>query len=256
MKARNVYYEVDKHFAWLMMNRPEALNALSEGMFADLEEALRKASADHQVYWLGIKGAGRAFCAGLDIKEVSGFSTRQQAREFVYDLVKPFWERFIGCDKPIIAVVDGPAYGAGAEIAMASDVVLASPRSTFAFSGGRVGALCCISAVIGQFMMTGRKVVEMNLTGTPISADQAQALGMVSYVEDRPQIENRIRLLIDEMRHVSPISNSSFKRIRRELVTTRMLRAAYRELYRTITSKDFKQGAAAFAKKTRPEYYL
>src|SRR5205809_2931641 len=158
------------------MSRPEALNALSKSMFRELEATLRSASKERAISSIVIKGEGRAFSSGLDVKEVSGFASRREAHEFVYDLVKPFWKRFLESEKPILSMVDGPAYGAGAEIALASDMVAASNGSTFAFSGGRVGALCCISAAFGQFTMTGRKVVEMNLTGAPISADGSAIL--------------------------------------------------------------------------------
>jgi enoyl-CoA hydratase/carnithine racemase len=255
MPSQDVDYAVREHTAWLMMNRPEVLNALSKGMFRSLETALRAASKDTSVHVIGIRGAGRAFSAGLDVREVSELATRQQAREFVYDLVKPFWKRFFECEKPVIAVVDGPAYGAGAEIALASDIVVASERSTFAFSGGKVGALCCISAGFGHETITGRKVVEMNLTGAAISAEEARGFGLVNYVEDATSLDARVNKILNEIRYVSPVSNASFKRIRGSTFTSQVLDIAHRELLRSITSPDFKKGAVAFKQKTRPEFY-
>jgi enoyl-CoA hydratase / 3-hydroxyacyl-CoA dehydrogenase len=237
------------------MNRPESLNALSKGMFRELEASLRDASKDRAVSSIVLKGEGRAFSAGLDVKEVSGFASRQEARNFVYSLVRPFWKRFLESEKPILSMVEGPAYGAGAEIALASDIVAASTGSTFAFSGGRVGALCCISAAFGQFAMIGRKIVEMNLTGAPISAEEARSYGLVNYVEETAHLRDRLDRILSEIRKVSPISNASFKRIHRSLFATRALDIAHRELLRTITSPDFVKGAAAFKEKTHPEYY-
>jgi enoyl-CoA hydratase / 3-hydroxyacyl-CoA dehydrogenase len=237
------------------MNRPESLNALSKGMFRELEASLRDASKDRAVSSIVLKGEGRAFSAGLDVKEVSGFASRQEARNFVYNIVRPFWKRFLESEKPILSMVEGPAYGAGAEIALASDIVTASTGSTFAFSGGRVGALCCISAAFGQFAMIGRKIVEMNLTGAPISADEARYYGLVNYVEETAHLRDRLDQILSEIRKVSPISNASFKRIHRSLFATHDLDIAHRELFRTITSPDFVKGAAAFKEKTHPEYY-
>jgi enoyl-CoA hydratase/carnithine racemase len=255
MPNQDVDYAVRDHTAWLTMNRPEVLNALSKGMFRSLETSLRTASKDAAVHVIGIRGAGRAFSAGLDVREVSELATQAQAREFVYDLVKPFWKRFFDCEKPVIAVVDGPAYGAGAEIALASDLAVASTRSTFAFSGGKVGALCCISAGFGPETITGRKVVEMNLTGSAISAEEARTYGLVNYVDDPASLDNRIEKILEEIRYVSPVSNAGFKRIRRSTFTKRVLDIAHEELLRTITSPDFKKGAVAFKQKTRPEFY-
>src|SRR5882762_797896 len=195
------------------MNRPEALNALSKEMFRELEANLRDASKDRTVSFIIIKGEGGAFSAGLDVKEVSGFVSRQEARNFVYGLVKPFWKRFLESEKPILSMVHGPAYGAGAEIALASDIVVASTRSTFAFSGGRVGALCCMSGVIGPSLMNGRKLVEMNLTGTPLTADEATNYGLVSHSVPREELTSTLEKVIQDIMHISPVSNSSFKRI-------------------------------------------
>jgi enoyl-CoA hydratase/carnithine racemase len=255
MLDQYVVYKVEGNTALLTMNRPEVLNALSKGMFRSLEAAVRDASKNLSVHVVVIRGAGRAFSAGLDVREVGGFASRTEARDFVYKLVKPFWEQFFECEKPVIAVVDGPAYGAGAEIALASDITVASNRATFAFSGGRVGALCCISAGFGQQTIMGRKVVEMNLTGSAIDAEEARTFGLVNYVEDPTGLDDRMVKITEEIRHVSPISNASFKRIRRTMFTTRVLATAYKELLRTITSPDFKKGATAFKQKARPEFY-
>jgi enoyl-CoA hydratase/carnithine racemase len=103
--------------------------------------------------------------------------------------------------------------------------------------------------------MTGRKVVEMNLTGAPISADEARSYGLVNYVEEATHLRERVDQVLNEIRNVSPISNASFKRIHRGLFTTHALDLAHAELFTTITSPDFEKGAAAFREKIHPEYY-
>ena len=255
MKLENVRYGVANHIARIEMSRPEVLNALSKGMFRDLRKALGLATEDNDTRVVEITGAGKAFSAGLDIREVGGFKSRAEAKEFVYGLVKPFWDQLFKCEKPVISLVDGPAYGAGAEIALASDIVIASTESTFAFSGGRVGALCCISGVIGSSLMNGRKLVEMNLTGTPITGDQAANYGLVSHSVPKQELISTLDTVARDIMHVSPVSNSSFKRIRRTDLTKTKLETGYRELFRTITSKDFREGSSAFVAKRGPEYY-
>ena len=255
MKLENVEYVVANHLARIEMNRPQVLNALSKGMFRDLTNALSLAAKDRDARVIEITGGGKAFSAGLDIREVEGFKSRTDARQFVYGLVKPFWDQLFKSEKPVIALVDGAAYGAGAEIALASDIVIASTESTFAFSGGRVGALCCMSGVIGPSLMNGRKLVEMNLTGTPLTADEATNYGLVSHSVPREDLTSTLEKIVRDIMHVSPISNSSFKRIRRTDVSKSKLETAYRELLRTITSKDFREGSNAFLAKRVPEYY-
>jgi enoyl-CoA hydratase/carnithine racemase len=93
------------------------------------------------------------------------------------------------------------------------------------------------------------------LTGAAVSAEEARTFGLVSYVEDPSAVEGRVSKILDEMSYVSPISNASFKRIRRSTFTSRVLDIAHRELLRTITSPEFRKGAGAFKQKTRPKYY-
>jgi len=255
MKFENVEYAVTNNVAHIEMNRPQVLNALSKRMFRDLRKALGLATEDGDARVVEITGAGKAFSAGLDIREIGGFKSPAVAKEFVYGIVKPFWDQLFKCEKPVISLVDGPAYGAGAEIALASDIVIASSESTFAFSGGRVGALCCMSGVIGPFLMNGRKLVEMNLAGIPLSADEATSYGLVNHSVPRQELIPTLEKVIREIMHVSPISNSSFKRIRKTDLSRTKLETAYRELLRTITSKDFREGSSAFLAKRAPEYY-
>lgn len=254
MKLENVDYEIANHSAHIEMNRPHVLNALSKGMFRDLRKALTFATNDTEVRVVQITGKGKAFSAGLDIKEVGDFRSKSVAKDFVYGLVKPFWEQLFRCEKPIVSVVDGPAYGAGAEIALASDIVVASEESTFAFSGGRVGALCCMSGVIGPTLMNGRTLVEMNLTGTPLRAYEAAKNGLVSHCVPQQELLPTLERIIREITLVSPVSNSSFKRIRKADLSRTKLETAYRELFRTITSKDFREGSSAFIAKRLPQY--
>src|SRR5690348_6422242 len=99
MSLENVRYEVENHLARIEMNRPQALNALSKGMFRDLTKALAQASNDREVWVAEITGAGKAFSAGLDIKEVGGFKSKVEAKKFVYGLVKSFWDQLFKCEK-------------------------------------------------------------------------------------------------------------------------------------------------------------
>jgi enoyl-CoA hydratase/3-hydroxyacyl-CoA dehydrogenase len=243
------------HTAWIRMNRPEVLNALSKEVFRGMRKSLVAASEDKRARAIVITGSGNAFSSGLDIRQVSKFSSTPAARDFVFGLVKPFWDALFKCEKPVVSMVNGPAYGAGAEIALASDVVVASTRSTFAFSGGKVGALCCISPIIGPAMTRGRIVVEMNLTGEPLTALEAKQAGLVNYAVPAKQLLSATRRILEKIQQVSPISNSSFKRILWTTIPRSSFAMAYTQLLRTITSPDFRRGAEAFRLKQHPNYY-
>jgi len=103
--------------------------------------------------------------------------------------------------------------------------------------------------------MNGRKVAEMNLTGATVNAQQALYYGLVNHVttvEEQPGLTNKI---LDQISHISPVSNSSFKRIERTMITDQSLDTSYKELLRAMTSEDFKKGAKAFLEKSTAKYY-
>lgn len=253
--ASTVNYEEKEHTAWMRLNRPDVLNALSQSMFKALEQGFKLAQEHKDVHSVVIRGSGRAFSAGLDIAEAANFDSKKKAENFVFRSVRPFWDQYLNCEKPVISIVDGPAYGAGAEIALVADIVLASTDAVFGFTGGRVGALCCISGLIGPLTMNGRKVTEMNLTAETINAQQALYYGLVNHVGPSNELETETSKILDQIAHVSPVSNSSYKKIRRTLISKASMDTAHNELLRTITSDDFKKGAKAFLDKTSKKYY-
>lgn len=224
-------------------------------MFRALEHGIQIATQDPEVFTLVIKGSGKAFSAGLDIREAASFRSRKETRDFVYHYVKPFWQAFLRCDKPVLAIVDGSAYGAGAEIALASDIVIATTNSVFGFTGGRVGALCCISGLLGPLTMNGRKVAEMNLTGETLNAQQALYYGLVNHVTPVDEQAALTTKILDQITRISPVSNSGFKRLERSLITDQSLDVSYKELFRAMTSEDFKTGAKAFLEKSTAKYF-
>jgi len=101
----------------------------------------------------------------------------------------------------------------------------------------------------------GRKVVEMNLIGEPTTAQEARKIGLVNYAVPKGKLLATTMSILEKLSHVSPISNSSFKRILWDTVSESALETAYEQLLRTITSPDFKKGSGAFARKQILDYY-
>lgn len=117
-----------------------------------------------------------------------------------------------------------------------------------------MGALCCISGVVGPLLMEGRKLDEMNLIGNPISAKEAMDAGLVTYLTSQDEMTKKASSVLDDLAKVSSISNSSFKRIRRSAISRQSLSIAYQELLTTITSRDFREGSRAFVAKGTARY--
>ncbi len=103
--------------------------------------------------------------------------------------------------------------------------------------------------------MGGKRVVEMNLTGRPVSAEEAQRIGLVNHAVPEKELLSTTRNILSDLSKVSPISNAGFKQILKETIPKKALRTAYRELLKTITSPDFREGSKAFRLKKPPNYY-
>jgi enoyl-CoA hydratase len=183
-------------YAVLTLNRPEAMNALSRGLMTALADAVDALAADASVRVLVLTGAGRAFCAGLDLKEIGAGQGSVGGRERARDPVQAL-ARF---DGPIIGAINGAAVTGGFELALACDVLLASPAARFADTHARVGIAPGwglsqkLSRIIGP-----SRAKEASFTGNWISADQAAAWGLLSRVVPADQLLAEARRLATEM---------------------------------------------------------
>ena len=211
----------EKHpdgYAVLTLNRPGAMNALSSGLRRALAETVDQLEADPAVRVLILTGAGRAFTAGLDLKElgVSGLSTTRSGAGAMQDAVQVgdpvrSLARFSG---PVIGAINGPAITGGFELALACDVLLASPQARFADTHARVGVMPGwglsqkLSRVIGIY-----RAKELSLTGNFLSAEQALAWGLVNRVVPADELLPQARALACDMLSVIPSMLVSYKRV-------------------------------------------
>jgi 2-(1,2-epoxy-1,2-dihydrophenyl)acetyl-CoA isomerase len=166
----------------ITLNRPEALNALSEQLKDELADALKAAERDRSVRCLVLTGAGRAFSSGQDIKELqaaSGLSIGQALR----DRYSPLIVRIRSMEKPIIAAVNGVAAGAGCSLALACDLRTASDKASFIQAFVRIGLVPDCGATFLLPRLVGlSKALEMAMTGDAMDAGTALSLGLVSRV--------------------------------------------------------------------------
>ena len=167
----------------IVLNRPEVLNAVDTTMHFELEAAFDEFAADPDQRICVIWGAGgRAFCAGSDLKHVTDMRAAGRDAELVYPPhgYAGLIERF-DLDKPVIAAVDGIAYGGGFEIVLACDLAIATNRSRFALPEPRVGAVALGGGVHRLARQIGTKqAMDMILTAEPVSAEEAYRLGIVN----------------------------------------------------------------------------
>jgi enoyl-CoA hydratase/carnithine racemase len=196
----------------LTINRPKQYNALSGAVLAELQTALESIAADAAVRVVVIAGAGPAFCAGHDLKEMRA----NPKREF-YDALFAQCSRFMTTiarlPQPVIARVHGIATAAGCQLVAACDLAVASDNAKFATSGINVGLFCSTPAVALSRNVSRKRALEMLFTGEFIDAPTAKDWGLVNRVVPLDRLDDEIGHLASSIIAKSPVAVATGKRM-------------------------------------------
>jgi 2-(1,2-epoxy-1,2-dihydrophenyl)acetyl-CoA isomerase len=244
----------------ITLNRPDKLNAFIGHMRRDLAEALEHAGADRGVRVVIITGAGRAFCAGGDVRFMAELMERRDSEEFV---------RILGAGrrvitsirhltKPVIAAVNGPASGAGANLAFACDLRIAATTASFTQSFLKVGLHPDWG---GTFflprLVTPNKACELFFLGEAIDAAEALRLNIVNQVVEPEELEAASLQLAERLRSAPPLALAAAKQAVYESEAAdleEMLRYETEAQLRCFESDDGHEGVRAFLERREPRF--
>lgn len=184
MAYEAIEFNIEDGIAFLHLNRPEAKNAIDDVMrveIADVVRRLRK-GIDHKeldVRVLVLGGRGGAFCGGGDVKSMATKKTSQMMHRRMTD-VQDWFRDLLKLEMPVIAAVDGPAFGAGFSIALAADFIIATPKASFCAAFGRMGLVPDTSIVFTLPRIVGlQRAKELIFSARVLGADEAKAMGIV-----------------------------------------------------------------------------
>jgi enoyl-CoA hydratase/carnithine racemase len=243
--------------ARITLNRPDVRNALSRTMVAELEAALAAAEADPAARVIVLAGAGeRAFCAGADLKGVGDRGTTLQARESFGGLAR-ILEALARMRTPVIAQVHGYALAGGCGLAVGCDLVIAADDAVFGLPEIKVGLLP-LMVMAPILRAVGRKRgMLMILSGEPVTAGEAFAMGLVSRIVPRADLERETTALAGRLAAFSPTAVALAKEAAatiQDMEYGKSLRYL-RELITLVgLSDDAREGIAAFFAKREPEW--
>ena len=242
--------------ATLTLNRPEQYNALSLALLAALEEAMTSIAGNRAVRVVILTGAGKAFCAGHDLKEIHESGDPGFARE-VFERASRVMIALTHLPQPVIARVHGPAYAAGCQLVAQCDLAVAVPEARFATSGVSYGVFCSTPGVPLSRNIPRKQAMEMLLTGEPVDAATALAWGLVNRVVPAAGLDLEIGRLAQSIiaksaAVVAAGKTTFYDQIDRGLDEAyRVATAAMAECVRT---EDGKEGIAAFTEKRKPRW--
>ncbi len=261
MTFETVTYELDKNVATVTMNRPDALNALSRQLTADLTAAIRLAIADNARAVI-LTGSGRAFCSGGDLREMkSMWESEGRIEAFLeeplaalHELVKLIRETPV----PFIAAVNGVCAGAGVNLALACDIVIAAEDASFREAFVRIGlSPDCGGTFFLPRAIGEKRAAELFMTGDAVTAQRALQIGMINAIADEGELATDAGKMAAKL---AAGPTGSIGRIKRMLNATfsndltAQLTLEHECQIESGKSEDFKEGVAAFFEK-RPQSF-
>jgi enoyl-CoA hydratase/carnithine racemase len=240
----------------LTLNRPAQFNSLSHTLMSDMQAELDRIAADAGVRVVVLAGAGKAFCAGHDLKEMRANPAKAMQRA-LFDQCSKLMLTLVRMPQPVIARVHGIATAAGCQLVSMCDLAVASDNSRFAVSGVNLGLFCSTPSV-GLARNLGRKqAMEMLLTGDFIDAPAALARGLVNRVVPLAQLDEEIRKLTDSIVAKTPVAIKTGKQMfyrQLEMGLDDAYELASETMACNMMAEDAQEGIDAFLAKRQPRW--
>jgi enoyl-CoA hydratase/carnithine racemase len=239
--------------AIITLNRPEQLNPLSTALMTELTEELERQAARPEVRAIVLKGAGRAFSAGHDLKEMMDRSLDEERD--IFAVCNKLMATVQSVPVPVIAAPHGIATAAGCQLVATCDLAIASDDCRFATSGVKYGLFCSTPGVAVARNISRKHAMEMLLTGRFIDAATAERWGLINRAVPIAQLDAEVTALVNELAQLSPYALRIGKEgFYKQVEATQA--DAYKQMAEAIScnavAPDGKEGIAAFVEKRKP----
>lgn len=251
----SILLEIKNNIAFLTLNRPEKFNSFNREMALELQQELSKAIADKNIRCVYITGEGKAFCAGQDLGEVAD-QAGPGMDKILAEHFNPIITLIRNLNKPVVAAVNGVAAGAGANIALCCDVVVAAESSSFIQAFSKIGLIPDSSGTFFLPRLIGfQKASALMMLGDKVTATEAERMGMIykvfsdnSFKEESIKIAATLAALPTKGLSFikQALNNSLFNNLEQQLQTEDELQQKAASTY------DFKEGVQAFLEKRQP----
>ncbi len=253
--------ERDASIAILMLNRPQARNSLSEALLNALAAAFADIAVDKTIRAVVLAANGTAFCAGHDLKELTGRrSDADGGRSYfrhIMNTCSAMMQQIVNLPQPVIAAVQGPASAAGCQLAASCDLAIASSAAKFATPGVDIGLFCSTPMVALSRNVARKYALEMLLTGEMVSAERAAAIGLINRVvapgDERKSALKLAKTIASKSSYVVKIGKQAFYR-QAELGLAAAYNYASEVMTENMMARDADEGICAFIEKRDPSW--
>lgn len=253
----SILFEIRKGVAYITLNRPEKFNSFNREMALLMQAKLDEAASLHEVRCVYITGSGKAFSAGQDISELVG-EHKIEIKQILAEHYNPIVRRIRNLPKPVVAAINGVAAGAGANIGLCCDVVVASASASFIQAFSKIGLIPDSGGTFTLPRLIGwQKASALMMTGDKVTAPEAERLGMIYKVFEPDTFEEeskKIAVSLSQMptkglAYTKHALNSSFHTIWEEQLS---LEDKYQQ--KAAATEDYGEGINAFLEKRNPTF--
>ncbi|WP_115462222.1 enoyl-CoA hydratase-related protein [Winogradskyella aurantiaca] len=250
--------QIEEAVATITLNRPEVFNSFNREMALALQDVLGQCEANDAVRAIVLTGSGKAFCAGQDLKEVTDPELNPGFRKILEEHYNPIIKRLRTIKKPVIGAVNGVAAGAGANIALACDIVVAHQKVSFIQAFSLIGLVPDSGGTYTLPRLIGfQKAQALAMLGDKISAEEAEAMGMIYKAVPLEEFESTILKLADKLSKMPTKALGMIK----ELFNASMSNSLEEQLameseyqIEAAQTDDYAEGVAAFIEKRQPNF--
>ena len=240
----------DKSVFWVIINRPEKANAIDQGMWKQLAEKLDEGALADSARVIALTGKGKYFSAGADMADIASAANQTAAFEFLLGRIRPVFDRILRSPKPVVAAVNGPAIGGGAELVFACDMAVANRDAYFSLAQGRYGIGPSLGLTLGVPVIGRKRLADMALTERRVDAMEAERWGLINSIA-KGSLESEVEKLAEYISETPP----TLIRAMKEVLLRQMSLAGYESAFSYFAmfsqSQETKAGTARFFSKKK-----
>lgn len=253
-----ILLKTENQIAFISLNRPDVFNSFNKEMAFLMQDTLDICANDKNVRAIVITGNGKAFCAGQDIGEITNPDLNPGFRKILDDHYNPIITKIRTIEKPIIGAINGVAAGAGANIALACDIVLASENASFIQAFSKIGLIPDSAGTFFLPRLIGlQKATALMMLGEKVSAIDAEKMGMVYKVFPAEYFEDEVNKMALTLANLPTKALGLTKRLLNNSVTNNLEQQLQLESdlqIESAESNDYREGVAAFVEKRKPVF--
>ena len=254
----SIELRVENKVAFIALNRPEVFNSFNREMALSLQSILDDCEKNDGVRAIVLTGNGKAFCAGQDLKEVTSPELNPGFKAILEEHYNPIITRIRAIRKPIIAAVNGVAAGAGANIALACDVVIATEKASFIQAFSLIGLIPDSAGTFFLPRLIGfQKASALMMLGDKVSAEEAERIGMIYKYFSVEDFEASVEKLAIKMANMPTKALGMIKDVLNQSLTNTLeqqLALESKHQIEAASSDDYKEGVSAFVEKRKPNF--